>query len=206
MPNWVYNTVSIEGEAEKVTALQTRLAAPYKGVDTGEMNYLNLIAPPDEHWEEYNCGPVSLDDKKANAYNWYDWNMKHWGVKWNACSGDGANVQESPNGNLYLTLRFESPWGPPVGIMEALFEVCQEQGLDLDWYLEEEQGWGEEWETVEGRFVMVKSWDIPSSHADHKNIHSECVCSWLEDEEEWYNDCPRPAKVDNTDNNQQKGN
>jgi hypothetical protein len=179
MPNWVYNSVYISGNLEKVNALEALMSKPYKGVDNGAINFLNIIAPPDNKWDAYNEGR-----------NWYDWNTDNWGTKWNACEID-VDEQIDRNGDKQLGITFETAWSPPSGIMDALWALCRADGLDLSWHWEEEQGFGEDWESENAEFCMTDSWDIPNSHTDHVDRDKNCVCEW-EDSENWYEDCPRP--------------
>jgi hypothetical protein len=198
MPNWVYNSIHIDGDKEKVTDLLELLAKPYKGIDNGEVNFLNLVAPPDEHWDAYNCGPIaSGSDAEKSPYNWYDWNTRYWGTKWNAC-GDGGGVVEHtlPDGTLHAHIRFDTAWSPPEPIINALAELVRRSGLTMNYSWEEEQGFGAEYEWHIskhgiGRLVCVEEWDIPQSHADHEKRDRVCVCEWLDSPEEWYGDCPR---------------
>ena len=57
---------------------------------------------------------------------------------------------------------------------------------------EEEQGWGAEYEGIDGELIVTDHWDIPETHADYTKRGNECRCEWGEDEEYWFEDCPRP--------------
>jgi hypothetical protein len=196
MPNWVYNNIHIEGDKKKVTDLLALLAKPYKEHDNGEMNFFNLIAPPDEHWDAYNCGNVSFEDKGRNPYNWYDWNGRNWGTKWNACGDGGVEEHILPDGTLHAYISFDTAWSPPRPVIEALAKLVGESGLTMSYSWEEEQGFGAdyEWHISEqgiGQLVCVEEWDIPASHADHEKRDKVCGCEWSDDPEYWYDDCPR---------------
>ena len=193
MPNWVMNSVYITGEPEKVLQLETKLAAPYKDIDGGAVNFLNLIAPPDEKWDSYNCGNITFgSDKEEDPYNWYSWNINHWGTKWNACNAH-TDKQIGNDGLLQLGLKFDTAWAAPEGIVNALWTLCSADGLSLDWRWEEEQGFGEEWETVDNEFVLTHSWDIPSSHAEYVERGQDefCPCQWADSK---FDDCPEVAE------------
>jgi len=45
--------------------------------------------------------------KKYGAKDWYDWNLKHWGVKWDV---DSAEREET---DKHLKYFFDTAWGPP---------------------------------------------------------------------------------------------
>jgi hypothetical protein len=57
------------------------------------------------------------------------------------------------------------------------------------WY-EEEQGWGGELVMIDSNITAQHSWDIPDSHADYMAQDKDCVCSWDDDTDSWYEDCP----------------
>jgi len=70
---------------------------------------------------------------ESEEENWYDWNIKNWGTKWDA--GDTDITGDYPNCNC-IALRFSTAWAPPIGFyqqMESLgFEVIAyyyEQGM-----------------------------------------------------------------------------
>jgi hypothetical protein len=84
--------------------------------------------------------------------------------------------------------------------------VSQHPELDFEIWWEEEQGFGEELESVEemneaGEKVKVltktKSWDIPNSHKDYTERDlDDCVCHrWYDSPEDWFDDCPDKAKA-----------
>jgi hypothetical protein len=56
-------------------------------------------------------------------------------------------------------------------------------------------GGGEE-DGEERSLIETKSWDIPASHADYVERDNEdgCLCSYSDDEDDWYDDCPRENK------------
>lgn len=206
MPNWVYNSINIYGEKDKVQGVLDLLAKPYKDVDNGEVNFLNLIAPPDEHWDDYNCGNVSMEDHKTNPWNWYDWNINNWDTKWNACGdGGGVTVEEHDDGSVNASIYFETAWSPPRKVIEALVEVIAAEGLGMDYRWEEEQGFGAEFEwhqskSGKGDIVCIREWDIPCSHKDMMALDRTCVCEYEEQEDYWFEDCPRT--VVGSDNNE----
>ena len=195
MPNWVMNTLSISGDVEKVKKIKDTMGAPYKEIDNGAVNFLNLIAPPDEAWSAY-ANPeeqmLSQEAKQANPYNWYDWNSGNWGVKWNA-SGGWSNEMTENNGEGFWQVGFETPWGPPIPVIEALVKFCEELGgIHFTYHWIEEQGFGEEYEYgPETGIEMIRDWDTPSSHADNVEQDRSCVRDWDDNQEYWYDDCPR---------------
>lgn len=181
MPNWVHQTVKIQGNKQTLEQVRDFLF----GEEFQPFDFMKVIAPADrEKYEE------SLTKTGVSPY-WYDWNNEHWGTKWNAveCSTDGIHTTVGDDG--FIVYHFDTAWSPPEQIMERLVEICRALGLRLYWYYEEEQGWGGEWtlEPTSGE-VLIKTWDIPLSHADYTELDKECVCSWSDDPEDRFSDCP----------------
>ena len=105
MPNWCFNTLSIDGDAENITKFRNWLGdAPLT---------LQKIRPmPKELEETTSPVPENQQDKSAELIekygsdNWYDWHVKYWGTKWDV----EVNEDDSTDENIYYS--FESAWGP----------------------------------------------------------------------------------------------
>lgn len=202
MPNWVRNTLTISGDADAVARVVEQVGAPYEKLLThyerGEdgavrlveevgkvempFSFWNITRPSDDIMGDYNT-PAN---GSAPENNWYAWNNTNWGTKWDACE---VEVVDNIPGNFVV--RFETAWSPPYPVIADL--AAQHPGVSvwLEW--EEEQGFGAEVDFSEGEPVEVRAWDIPDSHADFVDRDNEdgCVCSWNDDEDDWYSDCPR---------------
>ena len=143
MPNWVYNSLVIEGDADILTRIAQQLATPHenKHLDwqTGE-NKSEMVEQPFSYWNIIK--PENLDtyfdkpeDKQDHPDHWYAWNNRNWGVKWNASS---AERHDTEDGSLCYT--FESPWGIPNEALLTLSKQYPTVTLELEF--EEETGWG----------------------------------------------------------------
>jgi hypothetical protein len=143
MPNWVYNSLVIEGDADVLTRIAQQLATPHlnQHLDwkTNEVknemveqpfSYYNIIKPTnlDEYYDKPN-------GKQDHPDHWYSWNLRNWGVKWNASS---AEQHDTEDGSLCYT--FESPWGIPNEALLTLSKQYPTVTLELEY--EEETGWG----------------------------------------------------------------
>ena len=203
MPNWVYNNLHCHGSEADLDALaafftreiQIHKWNPQMGTDdlvteTVPFTYMamrNPFEPPYNvsHEEYHSVNGYSNGVQTGNtAGNWYNWNSRNWGVKWDAT---GIDVDREPE---LLTYRFESPWGPPLA--EMLLEMSQEfPTISFTHNYEEEQGWGGEYEFQDGLISEETEWDIPMSHADHMNRDQTCNCEIYFDEVEYmFDDCP----------------
>lgn len=191
MPNWVHNSITIYGEKEALKSMADLLKAEYNGVENGSVNFLNLIAPPAGHWDEYSGVGVpglSMEDKKAHPqYNWYDWNCSNWGTKWNAC-----DPSVDMDGDSRLNISFDTAWSPPVPVINALAQRLTELKCTMQYTWEEEQGFGESWELDDlGHMYMTDEWDIPTSHADYEERGNICWCEAMDNDEKPFSDCPK---------------
>jgi hypothetical protein len=55
---------------------------------------------------------------KYGYSSWYDWNIAHWGTKWDFA----LDCVENPDANT-VTASFDSAWSPPIGAYEKLMEM-----------------------------------------------------------------------------------
>ena len=77
--------------------------------------------------------------KKHGADNWYDWSISNWSTKWN--SYDSVIVNHEIGERIEYT--FNTAWGPPTSVIEALREQCpdlyisafyDEEGMEIAGY------------------------------------------------------------------------
>jgi Ferredoxin-like domain in Api92-like protein len=190
MPNWVHNEVMVKGSVNDLDILFSKITKPHDlaGNKKGEFTFHNIFSPEDVR--AYNGTSVEEHDYHAIPNgNWYDWNCKHWGTKWDVadCSTD--------QGDNYFSISFDTPWSSPAPIIDWFINYCQQHGLDLVWSYEEEQGWGGTVSVIKGVFSETE-YDIPNCHADYdsRGIVNRCVCEWM-DAVHWFDDCPGKAEA-----------
>ena len=208
MPNWVDNYVSVSGSAEAIKAFAEKSQAVHpEGVneETGEwrmtaepeFSFWNFVRPPQEALDsgEYfgTHGYSGGEAKGDTSNNWYNFNNREWGTKWDACDVN-IDIDEKS-----LSISFNTAWGIPVPVFEAMCR--QHPELEFDIRSQEEQGWGASYTSMEdtdenGEPISVlsetNSWDIPECHRDWVDLGDPdgCVCQYS-DLEDWYDDCPR---------------
>lgn len=148
MPNWVYNNIEVEEKyTEKLEQISKRGFCHY--FKPRPKAYEDTISPtPSKENNPYVYELSQLLLKYHGYENWYDWCRKHWGVKWDSCDGH-------MDGNIY---RFETPWNRPD---MSIFELLAKEIPNFNYWWEEEQGYGEEWECEDGEFRLIESWDLP---------------------------------------------
>ena len=219
MPNWVYNGLEVSGSKEDILAFREKAGREItlnwaSGVEVRkeDLSFHNFITPTDEELPFYLGHETKPEDEpnpdatteerlaKSMLFagsNWYDWNVRNWGVKWDAGEPTLNNSTDT-----YLQYSFQTAWGIPEPVFRAMIE--QHPTLDFDFEGEEEQGWGAKYESTgtedeEGNLVkelsLTDEWDIPDCHEDNERRGRTCVCEWdADDEDNWYEDCPRDDK------------
>lgn len=134
MPNWVYNTLYMEGigkadlyskrvfdEKEEVYFDFNKLIPEPKTEEECREKYDGdrFIDKVDENGESSNHLMHTETDK---WFNWYEWHWAYWGTKWNAVD----TVIEDDD-----TVRFSTAWGAPEPIFRAISRMFPEKVLDV---------------------------------------------------------------------------
>ena len=114
--------------------------------------------------DDFKSYPLTIDKQKMlldlyGADNWYDWAHKYWGTKWGCYDNDYSHG----------TYSFTSAWGPVSGdIMDMFLNDIP----TFDYSYEEEQGWGAEFNIVDGEQVNMLEWECPDwEETDHDDIY-----------------------------------
>jgi hypothetical protein len=204
MPNWVYNTLTVEGDQFSIARLKkqvgqpfTRKYADYKSVD-GELKQIevettfnnpvfafwNICKPEDMHAYLYDKDtgvPENPTDEKAwfQSNNWYDWNVRNWGTKWDVANTDDESYPETElleDEDMRLQYSFNTAWAPPTPVIKLLSEQYPTMNITLDY--EEETGWGGETEFTNGSMLEISSYGWKCRECDNEL-----------DESPWCDDC-----------------
>ena len=208
MPNWVSNIMYVNGPLEDLDKLAFFLERDIEvhtwnsQLGTSDLvtehvcfSYMALRNPFEDPYnvtrEEYHTvngvGPSGVTGNTAG--NWYNWNGMHWGVKWDACNPERDRSEENA-----LRYSWESPWGPPDPTMfEELAKKFPTLAFSM-WY-EEEQGWGGEYEIVDGEIEQQWEWDIPECHQDYVDLEKSCQCEYEDDPNYMFDDCPKKLEM-----------
>jgi hypothetical protein len=184
MPNWVTNELTIEcADRDYLLAVGARLRAPIPGRDGDihivtdtKFSFWNITAPTDLDAYHSVCDSEGM----KNPDNWYNWNMRNWGVKWD------ARVHSADVNHDSLTYSFDTAWAPPIQALESLCEELPDLKITLRFV--EEQGWGGVTVFKEGEVYELEEWDIPESHEEAVKAFGECYnCQNIGS---LYGDCP----------------
>ena len=126
MPNHCYNKVTIsvgDADGQNLKVLVDTLKSEENQTDF-DFNAI-LPMPPEldnvgwSEAEEMNDIIKARYKKEHGSDNWYDWRVNNWGTKWNSYS---CEIQEQEDD--YVVYTFDTAWGPPTGVIEALREQC----------------------------------------------------------------------------------
>lgn len=213
MPNWVYNSLTIEDTPDVVNVIKEQLNKPFSYIhdtwdnetkDFGKKEtfysapvfaFWNIIKP--DNLEEYHT--TSDGTQLANPLNWYNWNNAHWGTKWDVARADGREYDDTElqdeveNGdNLVLVYRFNTAWSPPIPALLELSRQYPKTLLNLEW--EEEQGFGGEVEFLHGD--IISQFDYESKCMDCGLVDCLEYCDTCE--ANICNSCHDMSEVDDT--------
>jgi hypothetical protein len=198
MPNWVENTINITGSAEDIADFKAKASRPIttfwnnkEELDESVLSFMNFIAPPQEALAsgEYWGRNGYEEGKKVGdtSNNWYEFNNREWGTKW-----DASEPELRDDSATELSYYFQTAWAPPAPVFQAMSE--QHPKLIFQFHCVEEQGWGVEYEGMDGELMTTDEWDIPETHADSILRKNSCYCEWadpIDDRENFFSDCPK---------------
>jgi len=206
MPNWVYNGLTIEGNPDSVNKLVSQLNQPYVrhfedvwDMDTKTMgprdvtysnpvfSFWNIIKPTDlDSYTKQRDHSKGVYDNSGD--DWYSWNNRNWGTKWDVSVSDDEDhpetYKEGPvqNGeNLAVYYNFNTAWSRPMPALEKL--SLQYPDLLFTLSYEEETGWGGEMEILRGQIISESQYDTKCSECDSYDTMEYCedcennVCS-----------------------------
>jgi len=167
MPNWCYNSLTIEGSEELIADVKRMLNRPFTqshdsyNSTTGKMelsdttysnpvfafhniyNHKQAGVSDEEYNKQQDTTKTTAEALSFSGNNWYDWNVRNWGTKWDVANQNDdeyADTQLQDEGKDFLSYRFNTAWSPPT---EAIVKLStQYPDLDFELSYEEETGWG----------------------------------------------------------------
>ena len=115
MPNWCNNTLIVEGNVEDLQRIKPLLIN-----EQGEFSF-NCAVPQPENLYRENISSEKRDELDAQGIpNWYDWNNRNWGTKWDACS---AYVDTDEDNEIRVN--FQTAWSPPSDWLYSFFKKLE---------------------------------------------------------------------------------
>lgn len=219
MPNWSFNSLTIQGEDNLVKQAKAQLNKPFTmnhesyDKDTGKFvrkeqkysnpvfAFWNIIQPTDleayyNNEEKKRDFTKSTDEimsgimeELATGMNWYDWNTRNWGTKWDVAVVDGEEYPETEITDEsigFISYSFNTAWAPPI---EAIIKLsAQYPDLEFELSYEEETGWGGTYVFLDGDATEVESYENKCRDCESLNTMDYCDndcgeicsdCNWL---------------------------
>ena len=192
MPNWCYNYLSAEGSEDEISKLKLQLNRPFTKVhdqwnpetNKMEMKEYSYSNPVFAFHNIYNHKQDGISDEIYNSQadhsvplqeqlmfagnNWYDWNVRNWGTKWDVAIGDKDEYPDTEmtcDDTKFISYQFNTAWSPPLAGIEKLIE--QYPSLNFTLSYEEETGWGGEISWEEGVLTENTEYGWKCKECDH---------------------------------------
>lgn len=181
MPNWVFNTMNIEGSKEDLLAFMEKARQQHEtrwlsegwirnedGTNTkvpdeerkieiamsgeSDLSFWNFIKPDQELIDSGEYfGTKGWSEGKELGNTSGNWYQ--WNINNWGVKWNASDVScESETTDSEVTYRYSTPWGIPEPVMRAMAE--QHPELEFSWYCEEEQGWGATYSAREGEITL----------------------------------------------------
>ena len=216
MPNWVFNELTIQGPKEQIDFIKDKLNAPYNknfenwDTTTQSMGFKNYTfsnpvfafhniynhiedgVPDNVYLQQSDFTLPMAEQLQFKGGNWYDWNVRNWGTKWDVAVGNDDKYpdtelleHESEGEDQWLVYKFNTAWSPPAPAMEKLSALVPNCVVTLSF--EEEQGWGGEYEFVNGEMTAEHGYESKCRDCDAEDTLEYCdncdinVCSQCHD-------------------------
>ena len=193
MPNWVFNHLTVKGDSKDIDVVKAQLNSPFskehtswnpktQTLDKSTTTYSNpvfafwnIVRPTDLYTYSQQSDP-NADPKVAwSGDNWYDWNIRNWGCKWDVGIADDNHFVDTSMDELKdggVQYNFDTAWSPPSEAIEKL--SSQHPNLTFKLYYEEEQGWGAEVEYINGEGKVILEYDDRCHECSEINSMDYC--------------------------------
>jgi hypothetical protein len=113
MPNWMRTALEVSGDK---TQREEFFNAIGQGLESDQpIDFEKIIPPPDNLFRGNLGQPEEKYCKDNNIPDWYSWNTKNWGTKWNAAYGEVKTF-----GTYSNVLFFDTAWNLALPILEEI--------------------------------------------------------------------------------------
>jgi len=199
MPNWCYNSLTIEGSKELIADVKRILNRPFTqthdswNATTGKMQYSDTVysnpvfafhnifnhrqdgVPDEEYLKQSDHTTPILEAIEFKGNNWYDWNVRNWGTKWEVGVPDEEEYPETEltdESETFLAYRFNTAWSPPT---EAIVKLsAQYPDLEIELSYQEETGWGGCMQFEAGNVSELESYETKCMDCDSLDTLEYC--------------------------------
>jgi hypothetical protein len=208
MPNWVYNGLTVEGNPDSVKKMMEQLNQPFTVVhDSWDVStntfmkkntlypnpvfaFWNIVKPTD--LDAYNSQAKHGQPFDTSGDDWYNWNLRNWGTKWDVAVSSTDNMpntymEETANGeNHVVYYNFETAWGVPDKALVNLSSQYPDLLFTLSY--EEETGWGGEFEILRGVILEGSEYNWKCQACDYMES-GDPTDNWSDEHEDII--CPK---------------
>ena len=188
MPNWCSNTLEISGTADEVKRFKRLAEGPtdtyneFRSAEKGSwgeyddirvraiasvlpqegdsilLSFHRLYPVPEEirryPYDDNQAIKLSKALGEPNSYGGYGWQSNHWGCKWGAC-----DIELSVDEECFLQYDFNTPWGPPMGLLLKVSKDFPNLELSID-YRESGMGFAGKAAWSNGECEFQDTWDL----------------------------------------------
>jgi hypothetical protein len=194
MPNWVFNSLEIAGSSEDISKLKEQVSKPFTRAhenwdkETQSMqakdytfsnpifSFWNIIKPTDlEAYAKQPDHSANLSEVMEQGNDWYNWNCRNWGCKWDVAVSDDSEWPETEllqDTSDSLVYKFNTPWSPPLPAIAEL--STQYPNLTFTLFYQEEQGWGGQILFVDGNGAEIESYESKCMDCDEIDTLEYC--------------------------------
>lgn len=119
MPNWCENRLVVNGSKEVVEQFLT------DGINDSDEWTIGTYFPIPEELVDTTSPSKETNTELIEKYgvdNWYDWNIRNYGCKWDCEAYDTPSTDDINygGGDGTLDIGFDSPWSPPTVWMDKI--------------------------------------------------------------------------------------
>lgn len=188
MPNWCSNSLVIRGPQEVLEEFLTVAETPHasKAVEFNQMTktwenkdvisttlFWNFVNPTEGETNLVLDQYYTNESSNIGALNWYGWNIKNWGVKWDVDFNDIELIDNDEPGTLIL--QFATAWTFPDVWLTEVSKQYPRLSFENE-YVEEGMGFQGLIEFNNGVHTVIRD--------------GECDHDWYLEQ---YNECPNFA-------------
>jgi len=203
MPNWTNNSVIVSAKTEaELNEFLDFCDQPHTShwkdfrseeVITDENTkgvFWNFITPTD--LDSYFAGETrkptlevadimaEIANQFATGMDWYNWNVRNWGTKWDIhLERDFIVIDRNNDGDFYFNWNFDTAWSPAEQAYRAMAKRFP--NLSFNYEITEEANFFAGILVFENGEVVAEEWVDSPTHADFEALDIPCSeCGWAD--------------------------
>lgn len=203
MPNWVWNSLTIQGPKEQVDFIKDKLNTPYQkqfenwDTKTQSMEFKTYLFPnpvfafhniynhiedgvsDEQYLRQPDYTLPMLEQLQFKGNHWYDWNTRNWGTKWDVAVSHDDNypdtelIEYKSEGDDNWVIYKFNTAWSPPTPAMEKLSALVPNCV-LTLSFEEETGWGGEYEFVNGEMTADSNYDSKCRDCDAEDCMEYC--------------------------------